>query len=288
MGKKTQQREEYCMQPETKIAIFKGRRVRKILNQNEWYFSVVDVVEILSGSSIPRRYWSDLKKKLTDEGYSELYEKIVQLKLPSSDGKLYMTDCADTETMFRIIQSISSPKAEPFKRWLAKVGYERVQEIENPELATKRTRMLYKLKGYSDDWIEKRMRGIAIREELTDEWQKRGAQEEKDYEILTSEISRATFGVTPSEYKEIKGLKRENLRDHMDDLELIFTMLGERSSTEIHRNEDSKGVKKLKTDARAGGRIAGNARKELERRLKRPIVSRHNYLKEKETQKRIG
>jgi len=134
------------------------------LYQNEWFFSVIDVVEILSGSSIPRRYWSDLKKKLTDEGYSELYEKIVQLKLPSSDGKLYATDCADTETMFRIVQSIPSPKAEPFKRWLAKVGYERVQEIENPELATKRTRMLYKLKGYSDGWIEKRMRGIAIRE----------------------------------------------------------------------------------------------------------------------------
>ena len=269
------------------VAVFKGKSIRRTLHKNEWYFSIVDVVEILSGSSIPRRYWSDLKKKLTDEGYSELYEKIVQLKLASSDGKSYMTDCTDTETIFRIIQSIPSPKAEPFKRWLAKVGYERVQEIENPELATKRTRMLYKLKGYSDDWIEKRMRGIAIREELTDEWKYRGAQEDREYEILTAEISKATFGVTPSQYKKLKGLERENLRDHMDDFELIFTMLGERATTEIHRNEDSQGVGKLKSDAQAGGAIAGNARKALEKRLKRPIVSKHNYLIKKEDRKRL-
>ena len=188
------------------------------------------------------------------------------------------TDCADTEGIFRIIQSIPSPKAEPFKRWLAKVGYERVQEIEDPELASKRTRILYKLKGYSDDWIEKRMRGIAIREELTDEWQNRGASEQKDYEILTAEISKATFGITPGEYKDLKGLKRENLRDHMDDFELIFTMLGERSTTEIHRQENSDGVPKLKQDARRGGRVAGNARKELEKELGRSIVSKENYL----------
>ena len=179
--------------------------------------------------------------------------------------------------MFRIIQSIPSPKAEPFKRWLAKVGYERVQEIEDPELATKRTRMLYKLKGYPEDWIEKRMRGIAIREELTDEWRQRGAREERDYEILTAEISKATFGVTPSEYKKLKGLKRENLRDHMDDFELIFTMLGERSTTEIHRTEQSKGMKKLASDAKAGGAIAGGARKQLEKRLGRSGVSRKNF-----------
>ena len=197
------------------------------------------------------------------------------------------TDCANTEGMFRIVQSIPSLKAEPFKRWLAKVGYERIQEIENPELATKRTRILYKLKGYSDDWIEKRVRGIAIREELTEEWQKRGAQEDKDYEILTAEISKATFGVTPSEYKDLKGLKRENLRDHMGDFELIFTMLGERSTTEIHRNEDSQGVKKLKADSQDGGNIAGNARKALEKRLKRPIVSSHNYLKEPESREKL-
>ena len=268
------------------LVVFKQKTIRRMLHQNEWYFSVVDIVEALTNSTNSRRYWSDLKIQLHDkEGFSELYGKIVQLKLLASDGKQRETDCADTEIIFRIIQSIPSPKAEPFKRWLAKVGYERVQEIENPELATKRTRTLYKLKGYSDDWIEKRMRGIAIREELTDEWQKRGAQEQKDYEILTAEISKATFGVTPSEYKNLKGLKCEKLRDHMDDFELIFTMLGERSTTEIHRNENSKGIAKLKSDAKAGGKIAGGARKELEKRLGRSVVSSSNFLPEKKSNK---
>ncbi|OGH93583.1 MAG: phage antirepressor protein [Candidatus Magasanikbacteria bacterium RIFOXYD2_FULL_41_14] len=269
----------------TKIALFKGRQIRKIFYQNEWWFSVVDVIEALTETERPRKYWSDLKKKLIAEGYSELSENIGQLKLPSADGKFYETDCANTESIFRLIQSIPSPKAEPFKRWLAKVGYERVQEIENPELAVKRTRMLYKLKGYSEDWIEKRMRGIAIREELTDEWQKRGAREQKEYEILTAEISKATFGVTPSEYKKLKGLKRENLRDHMDDFELIFNMLGERSTTEIHRAENSKGVLKLRADAKAGGDIAGGARKKLEKRLGRSVVSKKNFLKISESKK---
>ena len=208
--------------------------------------------------------------------------------MPAPDGKKYGTDCADTEGIFRIVQSIPSPKAEPFKRWLAKVGYERVQEIENPELATKRTRMLYKLKGYSENWIEKRMRGIAIREELTDEWQKRGAKEERDYEILTAEISKATFGLIPSQYKKLKGLKRQNLRDHMDDFELIFNMLGERATTEIHRTENSKGVPKLKADAKAGGDIAGGARKKLEKRLGRSIVSKKNFLAKPEDKRLSG
>ncbi|PJA40454.1 phage antirepressor protein, partial [candidate division WWE3 bacterium CG_4_9_14_3_um_filter_34_6] len=249
----------------SKIALFKGNKIRKVIYENEWWFSVIDVVEALTGTDRSRKYWNDLKIKLINEGDTELSEKIGQLKLASADGKKYLTDCANTETIFRIIQSIPSPKAEPFKRWLAKIGYERVQEIEDPELATKRTRMLYKLKGYSDAWIEKRVRGIAIREELTDEWQKRGAQEKKDYEILTAEISKATFGISPKEYKKLKGLERENLRDHMDDFELIFTMLGERSTTEIHRQENSKGVVKLKKDANRGGNIAGVARKELEK-----------------------
>ena len=212
--------------PNHQIAIFKGKKIRKTLFNNEWYFSVVDVVGALTDSERPSVYWTAMKVRVKNEGEFQLSTICRQLKLESSDGKKYETDCADTEGIFRIIQSIPSPKAEPFKRWLAKVGYERVQEIENPELATKRTKILYKLKGYPEDWIEKRMRGIAIREELTDEWQKRGAQEQKDYEILTAEISRATFGITPSEYKKVKGLKRENLRDHMDDFELIFTMLG--------------------------------------------------------------
>ena len=197
------------MEP-TQLAIFKKKEIRKTLHNGEWWFSVIDIIGAVTESDRPRKYWSDLKKKLAQEGYSQLSEKIGQLKLQSSDGKYYETDCGDTETMFRIIQSIPSPKAEPFKRWLAKVGYERVQEIEDPELATKRTRRHYKLKGYPEDWIEKRMRGIAIREELTDEWRQRGAREERDYEILTAEISKATFGVTPSEYKKLKGLKREN------------------------------------------------------------------------------
>ncbi|MFH1259128.1 MAG: Bro-N domain-containing protein [Elusimicrobiota bacterium] len=274
------------MQTDAKIAIFKGKKIRKALHNNEWWFSVVDVVEALTDSADAGAYWRKLKQRLKEEG-SEVVTFCHGLKLPAADGKQYETDCADTEGIFRLIQSIPSPKAEPFKRWLAKVGYERVQEIENPELATKRTRMLYKLKGYSEDWIEKRLRGIAIRAELTDEWQNRGAEEDKDFEILTAEISKAAFGITPSQYKELKGLQRENLRDHMDDFELIFTMLGERSTTEIHRNEDSRGVSKLMKDAGAGGKIAGDARKALEKRLKRPIVSGHNYLQEKESQKKI-
>ncbi|MFH1253164.1 MAG: Bro-N domain-containing protein [Candidatus Uhrbacteria bacterium] len=269
----------------TQIAIFKKKEIRKILYQNEWWFSVVDVIGALTDSERPSVYWTAMKARVQNESEFQLSTICRQLKLIAEDGKMRETDCADTEGIFRIIQSIPSPKAEPFKRWLAKVGYERVQEIENPELATKRTRILYKLKGYPDSWIEKRMRGIAIREELTDEWQKRGAQEQRDYEILTAEISKATFGVTPSEYKKLKGLKRENLRDHMDDFELIFTMLGERSTTEIHRIENSVGVKKLKHDAHRGGRVAGLAKKELEKEIGRPVVSKENFLSKKKVRK---
>jgi len=271
----------------TKIAIFKGKEIRKIIYQNEWWFSVVDVIQVLTDQQddyVARKYWNKLAQRLREEG-SEVVTKCHQLKLIAPDGKMRETDCANTEGIFRIVQSIPSPKAEPFKRWLAKVGYERVKEIEDPELATKRTRMLYKLKGYPDDWIEKRLRGIVIREELTDEWQKRGAREKKDYEILTSEISKATFGVTPKEYKNLKGLKRENLRDHMDDFELIFTMLGERSTTEIHRQEESQGVPKLKRDAKRGGNIAGISRKELEKELGRTVVSNKNFLPSNKTKK---
>ncbi len=271
----------------TKIALFKGKKIRKTLFQNEWWFSVTDVIFALTDSADPRDYWYKMKIRVKEEDGFEPSTICRQLKLPAEDGKMRETDCADTEDVFRIIQSIPSPKAEPFKRWLAKVGFERVKEIENPELATKRTRILYKLKGYSEDWIEKRMRGITIREELTDEWQKRGAREQGDYEILTAEISKATFGVTPSEYKKLKGLKRENLRDHMDDFELIFTMLGERSTTEIHKIEKSKGVPKLKSDAKRGGRIAGIAREQLEKEIGRPVVSRKNYLSNKKTIKKL-
>lgn len=265
-----------------RISLFQGKEIRKIIHQNEWWFSVTDICGALTDSIDAGAYWRKLKQRLSEEG-SEVVTFCHGLKLPAPDGKLRETDCANTEGVFRIIQSIPSPKAEPFKRWLAKVGYERVQEIEDPELATKRTRILYKLKGYSDDWIEKRMRGIAIREELTDEWKQRGASDNRDYEILTAEISKATFGVTPNEYKKLKGLKRENLRDHMGDFELIFTMLGERSTTEIHRLEKSKGVPKLKHDANRGGRVAGNARKELEKELGTSVISKDNYLPKKKS-----
>ncbi|MFA5794828.1 MAG: Bro-N domain-containing protein [Candidatus Brocadiia bacterium] len=271
--------------PATKIAIFRGRKIRKALHKNEWWFAIEDVVLALTDSTNPKDYIN--KMRLRDEELNKGYGQFVHTLQISTAGGPQKMNCANTEGIFRIIQSIPSPKAEPFKRWLAKVGYERIKEIEDPEIATKRTRALYKAKGYPDDWIEKRMRGIAIREELTDEWQKRGAQEEKDYEILTSEISKATFGVTPSQYKELKGLQRQNLRDHMDDFELIFTMLGERATTEIHRTDDSRGVPKLKSDAKTGGAIAGNARKQLEKRLGRSIVAKTNYLKQTKELKKL-
>jgi DNA-damage-inducible protein D len=271
--------------PTTKIAVFRKKEVRKAIHNNEWWFSITDVIEALTGNERPRKYWNDLKNKLIKEGYTEVSEKIGQLKLLASDGKNYLTDCANTETLFRIIQTIPSPKAEPFKRWLAKVGYERVQEIEDPEIATKRTRALYKAKGYNDDWIEKRMRGIAIREELTDEWKKHNVKEEKEYEILTAEISKAAFGLTPSQYKKHKGLKRENLRDHMTDLELIFSMLGEASTTQITRVEHPDGFIENKIVARRGGNVAGLARKKLEQETNRKVITSENYLKKQQFKK---
>ena len=262
------------------IAIFEGQKIRRHWDDEKelWRFSVVDVIAALTDSDNPQVYWRVLKKRLIDEGSNETVTKCNGLKMPAADGKMRLTDMADTETMLRIIQSIPSPKAEPFKRWLAKVGYERIQEIEDPELATQRTRALYKAKGYSDAWIEKRMRGIAIREELTDEWKYRGVAEQKDYAILTAEISKAAFGVTPSEYKRLKGLERQNLRDHMNDLELIFSMLGEAATTEITRNRDTQGFDENKQAAVDGGSVAGNARKELEAKSGKKVVSRENYL----------
>ena len=269
----------------TKIAIFKGKKIRKTIYNNEWWFVIVDVVEALTDSVNPKQYLKNMLNR--DEELTKGWVQIEHPLLIDTRGGKQMIKCANTEGIFRIIQSIPSPKAEPFKRWLARVGYERVKEIEDPELATKRTRMLYKLKGYSDGWIEKRMRGIAIREELTDEWKDRGVREQREYEILTAEISKACFGVTPSQYKKLKKLDRENLRDHMNDFELIFSMLGERATTEIHRNENSQGISKLKRDAKDGGDIAGGARKKLEKRLGRSMVSRNNFktLSEEKTKK---
>ncbi len=269
-----------------KIVLFRGNKIRKTIYLNEWWFVVEDVILALTDSSNPKQYIQRMKYR--DPELAKGYVQIVHtLEVETEGGKQKMI-CSNTEGIFRIIQSIPSPKAEPFKRWLAKVGYERVQEIEDPELATKRTRMLYKLKGYSDDWIENRIRGIAIREELTDEWKKRGAKENKDYEILTAEISKATFGVTPNEYKKLKGLKKENLRDHMDDFELIFNMLGEKSTSEIHKVENSKGVPKLKKDANRGGRIAGIAREQLEKELGKPIVTAQNLKSQAKSVDGVG
>jgi DNA-damage-inducible protein D len=272
----------YPMTPQS-IALFEQKEIRKISHNDEWYFSIIDIISVLTGSENPRRYWSDLKTKLSEEGIqTELYEKIVQLKLTASDGKKYATDCANTETLLRIIQSIPSPKAEPFKRWLAQVGYERIQEIEDPEIAMKRMTDTYEAKGYSKEWIDKRMRGIAVRKDLTDEWDDRGI-ETRQYGILTAEISRATFGMTPSEYREYKWLtkKSDNLRDHMTDLEIIFTMLGEASTTEIMKQKDSKGFREVEKASKEWGTVAGNARKELEEKTQQKVISKENYLPEK-------
>ncbi len=272
---------------ETKIAVFKKKEIRKVIHNNEWWFSVIDVVAALTDSDNPRDYWFKMKIRVKSDDGAELSTICRQMKMPAPDGKMRATDCSNTEGLFRIIQSIPSPKAEPFKRWLAKVGYERVQEIEDPELATKRTKAIYRAKGYSDDWIEKRMRGMAIRAELTDEWKKRQVGQEREYAILTAEISKATFGLTPSEYKDLKGLKRENLRDHMNDLEQIFSMLGEAATTEITKTQDAQGFDENRTAARKGGKIAGDAREKLEKETKRMVVSKDNYLSAPEKRKRL-
>ena len=265
---------------ENRLVVFQDKRIRRILVDDEWFFSVVDVVAALTDSVNARDYWFKMKKRVHSDDGIELSTLCRQLKLESSDGKSYKTDCANVKGMFRIIQSIPSPKAEPFKQWLAQVGYERVLEIENPELAQERMKELYEQKGYPKDWIDKRLRGIAIRQNLTDEWKERGITEDRDYAILTAEISKATFGMTPSAYKAYKGLEspNQNLRDHMTDLELIFTMLGERVTTELSKQEKPDSMPKHKSIARRGGKVAGNARKETEKELGRSIISDKNYL----------
>ncbi len=270
---------------DTKIAVFRKKEVRRTIYKNEWWFSIVDVVEALTDSVNSRDYWYKMKIRVKGEENIQLSTICRQLKLESSDGKKYETDCANTEGMLRIIQSIPSPKAEPFKRWLAKVGFERIKEIEDPELATKRTRAIYKAKGYSNAWIEKRIRGIEVRETLTDEWKNRKVKEGKEYAILTAEISKATFGMTPTEYQKFKKLKKENLRDHMNDLELIFTMLGEASTTEIAKNRNAQGFLENKIASKKGGKIAGDARKKLEKESGKKVSTKKNYLSLSESRK---
>ena len=267
---------------DTHIAIFNGKSIRRKLIGDKWFFSVVDIIEVLTESENPRNYWSMLKIREKESSEIELSTNCVQLKLMSSDGKEYETDCADTEGIFRIIQSIPSKKAEPFKRWLAKVGYERIQEIENPELAQERMKKIYELKGYSKDWVDKRLRGIAVRQDLTDEWKKRGVEEDIEFAILTNEISKAAFGKTVEEYKKFKNISKENLRDHMTDLELIFSMLGEASTAEIERAQNPEEFDEHLKISKKGGTIAKNARLELENETGEDVVISENYLTQTE------
>jgi hypothetical protein len=267
--------------PEKRIALFQRKEVRRVIHNNEWWFVITDIVAALTDSIDASDYLKKLRKR--DTALSDAFKGGGQLVPPlglefDTAGGRQTLQCWNTEGIFRLIQSIPSPKAEPFKRWLARVGYERIQEIEDPELATKRTRAIYQAKGYSADWIEKRMRSIAVRDELTDEWKKRGVKEQREYAILTAEISKATFGLTPTEYAEFKRLKRENLRDHMTDLELIFSMLGEAATTEIARTRDTQGFPQNQQAAHAGGKVAGNARRELEMKSGRKVVTNENYL----------
>ena len=269
------------------IKLFESKQIRTVWNEadQKWYFVVADVIQVLTDTPNPSDYIKKMRKR--DEELSKGWGQfITPLSVDTIGGKQKL-NCSNAKGLLRIIQSIPSPKAEPFKLWLAQVGSDRLDEIENPELATQRTRELYKLKGYQDDWIEKRRRSIAIREELTEEWQNRGVKEQKEYAILTAEISKATFGLTPSEYKKVKGLKSQNLRDHMTDLELIFSMLGEASTTEIVKTQNPKGFIQNHKAAKQGGAVAGNARRELESRTGKKVVSKENYLSEGKKTKQI-
>lgn len=262
---------------DNKIQIFEDKKIRTAWNEEteEWYFSVVDVCEVLSGTDNPRRYWSDLKRKLAAEG-SELYEKIVQLKMTAADGKKRLTDVADTEQLLRIIQSIPSPKAEPFKLWLAQVGRERIEETIDPELAIDRAFETYQKKGYSTEWIQQRLLSIRVRNNLTDEWDKHGVQKGKEYAILTDEITKAWSGMTTRKYKNLKGLTKENLRDNMSDLELVLNMLAEATTTELSKVANPQTFNENVEIAKQGGSVAGNARKEIEEKSGRPVITSEN------------
>ncbi|MBI1968280.1 phage antirepressor protein [Candidatus Woesearchaeota archaeon] len=273
------------MEQNKALVVFEGKQIRKTWHNGEWWFVIEDIVSALTNSRDPKQYINKMRQR--DEQLSKGWVQIVHtLPIDTAGGKQQMNG-VNTEGAFRVVQSIPSPQAEPFKLWLAKVGYERVQEIENPELAQKRMRELYLQKGYSDAWIEKRVRGIAIRDELTDEWKNRGIGTEREYAILTAEISKATFGMTPKEYKEFKGLKAENLRDHMDGLELIFSMLGEAATTEITKTKNAQGFAEGKTAAQEGGTVAGNARKDLEKKSGRKVSTPENYLEQPEAVERL-
>ena len=263
------------------IKLFEGNQIRSVWDneQEEWYFSVVDVVAVLTGSANPRRYWSDLKRKLqVEEGANELYEKIVQLKFKSSDGKMYKTDATDMQGIFRIIQSIPSPKAEPFKLWLAQVGKERIDEIIDPELTIDRALETYLKKGYTREWINQRLQAIQVRKELTDTWLDHGVKEGREFAILTNEISKAWSGMTTREYKDFKGLKKENLRDNMSTLELVLNMLAEATTTELTQIANPQGLEENKKIAQEGGSIAGDTRKAIESKTGQPVITPKNAI----------
>lgn len=265
---------------DSRLVPFRKKEIRSVFHDNAWWFSVVDVIEAIAESgNRSRQYWSDLKKRLIKEGYSELYDKIVQLKMTANDGKLRETDCVDTETLFRLIQSIPSKKAEPFRKWLAKVGYERILETQDPEIAIKRAIKTYELKGYSSEWISARIQTISSRKELTSEWKKRGIEEGLQYALLTDAISKETFDLKIKDHKGHKELKdHHNLRDHMSPLELALVMLGETTTAELARTQDAQGFKENQEAAKMGGKIAGGARKNIESKINRSIVSKDNYL----------
>ncbi|MFA4975597.1 MAG: BRO family protein [Candidatus Paceibacterota bacterium] len=271
-----------------KITLFENKEIRRHWNteKEEWYFSVIDIIEVLTKTDRPRKYWDDLKRKLIQEG-SELSEKIGQLKMIAEDGKSRETDVADTKTVLRLIQSIPSPKAEPFKLWLARVGYERLEETADPEIGINRALKTYLKKGYSQNWINQRLKSIEIRKLLTDEWENRGVKEGIGFAILTDEITKAWTGLTTKQYKNLKGLKKESLRDNMTNLELVLNMLAETATTEIHKKKESQGISKLKSDARAGGNIAGGARKKLEKKLGNSIITKNNFLEKENKLKRV-
>ncbi len=261
------------------LVLFENSKIRRIENNDEWYYSIVDVIEILSESKNPRDYWYRLKKRMEEEELSELSTNCRRLKIPAKDGKIRETDCANREGIFRIIQSIPSPNAEPFKLWFAKLAEERIQEVINPSLAIERARQTYLKKGYSDEWINARIKGIPARDELTDEWNKRGVTEPKEYAILTDEISLGTFGITTRQHKDFKNInKKQNLRDNMSPLELALTTLAEVTTTELHRTNNSQGLKELKTDAHDGGEIASITRKNIETKTRKPVVTSQNAI----------
>lgn len=269
------------MKQDDKIALFQEKHIRRIWHEEKWFFSIIDVIGVLTDNDRPSKYWTDVKRKLEKEGaWLELSEKIGKFKFLAPDGKMRPTECVNRQTLLRIIMSIPSSKAEPFKLWLAQVGEERIEEIENPELGIERIRDLYKAKGYPKEWIEMRLRSIDIRKQLTDEWKQRGVEEGTEYSILTAQIAKATFGLTPSEHKQLKNLDKQNLRDHMTNMELIFTMLGEESTRQIAVQDNAQGFNDNHEAAQQGGKLAGEARKRVEKDKRVKVVSAENFMKQ--------